>query len=144
MLELVAATKNEVRENYSYFEGGMRDIIHKVKAEFLVADIYHHLMQESIHLYWIEEGMDRLGFAILSQYDSGYEKIPTLVIDHLWLSPGVDVFSETLAAGYDLASTLGVERIEFNSARLGWGRRVMQMGFRPAYVTYHCQVNKNG
>jgi hypothetical protein len=39
---------------------------------------------------------------------------------------------------------LGVERIEFNSARLGWGKRVKELGFEPAFVTYHFQVNRNG
>lgn len=144
MVELVPATKNEIRADYAYFEGGMSEVIRKVQASFVVADIYHHLMQESIHLYWIENGMDRLGFAIMSQYDGGYENVSTLVIDHLWLMPGADVFAETVAAGYDLASALEVERIEFNSARMGWGKRVKQLGFTPAFVTYQCQVNKNG
>ncbi len=144
MVELIPATKASIRANFAYFEGGMADIIAKVRAEFVTADIYHHLMQGKVHLYWVEEGEDRLGFVILSQYDAGYEEVPTLVIDHLWLRPGVDVFAEAVAAGYDLASTLGVERIEFNSARLGWGRRVKELGFTPSFVTYQCQVNKNG
>jgi hypothetical protein len=122
----------------------MTEIIRKVQAKFVAADIYHHLMQGKVHLYWIEEGMDRLGFVILSQYDSGYEEMPTLVIDHLWLTPGLDVFAEAIAAGHDLANKLGVERIEFNSARLGWGKRVKELGFEPAFVTYHFQVNRNG
>lgn len=144
MVELVPATKASIRANFAYFEGGMAEIIRKVRAEFVTADIYHQLMLGRVHLYWVEEGADRLGFVILSQYDAGYEEVPTLVIDHLWLRPGVDVFAEAVAAGYDLASTLGVERIEFNSARLGWGRRVKELGFTPAFVTYQRQVNKNG
>lgn len=144
MVELVPATKAEIRADYLYFESGMRDIILKVRAKFCVADIYHHLMQGKVHLYWVEEGMDRLGFVILSQYDSGYEEVSTLVIDHLWLNPAIDCFAEAIAAGHDLASTLGVDRIEFNSARLGWGKRVKELGFEPAFVTYHFQVNRNG
>jgi len=144
MVELIPATKASIRKNYEYFHGGMLEIIRKVRAEFLPADIYHQLMSGEIHLYWVEDGSDRLGFTILSQYDSGYERVPTLMIDHLWLRQGVNVFAEAVAAGYDLAAEIGVERIEFNSARLGWGKRVKELGFSPVCVTYRCQVNKNG
>ena len=144
MVELVPATKNSLRENYEYFHGGMTAIIHKVDGDFLPADIYHQLMLGNIHLYWVEEGEDRLGFAILSEYESGYEKSPTLMIDHLWLRQGADTFPQAVAAGYELAQKLGVERIEFNSARLGWGRRVKELGFTPVCVTYRRQVNSNG
>jgi len=144
MVELVPATKASIRKNYEYFHGGMMEIIRKVGAEFLPADIYHQLMAGEIHLYWVEDGADRYGFAILSQYDSGYERAPTLMIDHLWLRQGMNVFAEAVAAGYDLAAKIGVERIEFNSARLGWGRRVKELGFSPVCVTYRCQVKNNG
>ena len=146
MIELVPATKSSVRKNYEYFHGGMTDIIKKVEGDFLPADIYHQLMLENIHLYWIEEegGSDRLGFAILSQYESGYEKSPTLMIDQLWIRPGANVFLETVAAGRELAQKIGVERMEFNSARMGWGRRARELGFTPVCVTYRCKVNSNG
>jgi len=145
MIRLKPVTKASLRRNYSYFEGGMQDIINKARGKFIPADVYHQVMTGELNLFWVEDGEDgeRFGFTILSQYESGYEKCSTLVVDHLWLRPGIDIFLEFGAAVLEIAQETGMERLEFNSARLGWGRRLKEYGFEPITVTYHRQV-KNG
>jgi len=142
MVKLTPVTKDSLRRNYSYFEGGMQDIINKVKAKFIPADIYHQVLSGELNLFWVEDASDgeRFGFTVLSQYASGYEKCPTLVVDHLWLRPGVDVFLEFGAAVHDIAQETEMERLEFNSSRLGWGRRLKEFGFEPITVMYQRQV----
>ena len=143
MVELVPATKNSIREDYELFQVGMASLIKKARAKFVPADIYHQLMQGRVHLYWVENGGDRLGFAVVSQHDAGYEEIPTLMVDHVWLRQGATVFTEAVAAIRELANEIGVERIEFNSSRLGWAKRAKEIGCTPVFVTYQCQVNNN-
>ena len=140
MVSLYSADLADVRINWDFVETGLKTIIGKNASDFIPADIYAAIANKELFLYWLISGTDTIGFGVFSVGDTSYSKSKALYIDHGYVDPkykmGWRDSVELDAALEDLAKAIGCARLEFNSPRMGWGRRLRKLGWQPLTVTY--------
>lgn len=139
MISLYSADLDDVRMNWDFVEDGLKKIIGKTGAGFIPADIYTLISNKNLFLYWLVDGTDTIGFTVLSEVVTNYEGKKALYLDHTYVDPKFmkrSTMEEFDAALEDLARKVGCARLEFNSSRIGWGRRIRRMGWEPVTVVY--------
>jgi hypothetical protein len=139
MISLYSADLDDVRMNWDFVEDGLSKVIAKTGAGFIPADIYALISSKNLFLYWLLDGPDTIGFTILSEVVTNYEGKKALYLDHTYVDPKFmkrSTMEEFDAALEDLAEKVGCARLEFNSSRIGWGRRLRRMGWEPVTVVY--------
>jgi GNAT superfamily N-acetyltransferase len=125
--------------NWDFVEDGLTKVIGKTGAGFIPADVYTLISNKNLFLYWLIDGTDTIGFTILSEVVTNYEGTKALYLDHTYVDPKFmkrNTMEEFDAALEDLAKKIGCARLEFNSSRIGWGRRIRRMGWEPVTVVY--------
>lgn len=139
MISLYPAEIVEVRKNWEFVEKGISTIIAKTGTGFIPADIYAQILSRQLFLYWLVDGTDTIGFTVLSEAVTSYEGTKALYLDHTYIDPKYmrsSILEDFDAALEDLAKQLGCARLEFNSSRIGWGRRLRRIGWQPYTVVY--------
>jgi len=139
MISLYGANLDDVRMNWEFVEDGLNNVINKTGAGFIPADIYAAIASKQLVLYWLLDGTDTIGFTVLSEVVTNYEGKKALYLDHTFIDPQCmrrNTLEEFDIALEDLAKQIGCERLEFNSSRIGWGRRIRRMGWQPVTVVY--------
>lgn len=59
---------------------------------------------------------------------------------HIWIAYGFGDMEPYMDEVKSIAKQAGADRITFESARKGWGRRAEHFGFRPARTIYEMEV----
>lgn len=139
MISLYSADIDDVRTNWSFVEEGINAIINKTGSGFIAADIYASILSRQLFLYWLADGSDTIGFTVLSTAATGYDGSKALYLDHTYIDPKfmrAGVIEELDAAVEDIAREIGCARLEFNSSRIGWGKRLRRIGWQPYTVVY--------
>jgi len=139
MLTLRSTSGAELRNNWPWVEHGIQTIIRKTGSEFIAADIYAAIMLKNLFLYWIVEDAYTIGFTVVSEADTAYNGAKSLYLDHTYVDTKYmrDGLLEDLDLAFgDLAVKCDCTSLEFNSPRMGWGRRLKRMGWKPYTVVY--------
>ena len=139
MVSLYSADLHDVRTNWSFVEEGLNKVIEKTGSEFIPADIYTLISNKNLFLYWIVDGTDTIGFTIVSEVVTSYEGKKSLYLDHTYIDSKFmkrNTIEEFDVAVEELAKSIHCNRLEFNSSRIGWGRRIRRMGWTPTTVVY--------
>jgi hypothetical protein len=139
MLTLRSASRAELRNNWPWVETGLSTIVKKTGSEFIAADIYAEIIMKRLFLYWIVDGEYTVGFTVVSEATTTYSGSKALYLDHTYVDPRYmrDGLLEDLDFAFeDLAVKCDCTSLEFNSPRMGWGRRLKRMGWKPYTVVY--------
>lgn len=139
MINVRPATLDEIRANWDFFEHGINTVIQKTSGGFIAADIYASISAKGLFLYWIIDEGETVGFTILSEAATSYDGKKALYLDHTYIDPKLTrsgMMEDLDVALEDLAVKCDCSRLEFNSPRMGWGRRLRRMGWEPLTVVY--------
>jgi len=138
MVDVRAASVDEVRQHWGFVEQGLKKVATKTFQEFIPADVFYEIRSEAVLFYWVIDRGEPAGFVVFSEKlkDSTGEKI--LFVEHLYLSKTDNhlLREETHEAVEKLAINAGYNCLEASSPRMGWGRLQKQFGWQPVAVVY--------
>ena len=80
-----------------------------------------------------------VGFTVISEAATSYDGKKSLYLDHTYIDPKhmrPGMMEDLDLAFEDLALKCDCSSLEFNSPRMGWGRRLRRMGWIPYTVVY--------
>lgn len=138
MITLRSTTGAELRNNWDFVEHGLKTVIRKTQSRFIPADIYASVLAKGLFLYWIVDESYTVGFTVVSEA-AEYNGNKSLYLDHTYIDPKYmrnGLLEELDLAFEDLAVKCDCKSLEFNSPRMGWGRRLKRMGWTPYTVVY--------
>lgn len=92
-------------------------------------DVYAIIVSGNATLYYNDEGW--FGFAVLQVIPNYTGKRLHVWVAHIETDP--KPYMERLRA---LARSVGASKITFSSARKGWERRAVRLGFKPSMMIY--------
>jgi len=139
MLTLRSTTGAELRNNWDFVEQGLKTVIRKTNSNFIPADIYASILSKGLFLYWIVDDEYTVGFTVISEAATSYNGTKSLYVDHVYIESKYmrNALIEDLDLAFeDLAVKCDCTSLEFNSPRMGWGRRLRRMGWTPHTVVY--------
>jgi|SaaInl3SG_22_DNA_1037383.scaffolds.fasta_scaffold88631_1 hypothetical protein len=139
MLTLRSTTGAELRNNWDFVEQGLKTIIRKTNSNFIAADIYASIIAKGLFLYWIVDDEYTVGFTVVSEAATSYNGTKSLYLDHTYIDPKYmrsGLIEDLDLAFEDLAVKCDCTSLEFNSPRMGWGRRLKRIGWMPYTVVY--------